>query len=168
VTVDSPGHFVRPASRTVSVPVDAMGCNFVASNIRKTGSPDGPGSVEPGSLLTYTLALVAPSDGPVSVYDPLPAKATLVDDSLRAPSGVAYDAGARAITGTVSLAAGVSSTLSFAVQLPVTDTVGFAVSNRACIAEPGQELTSCQWSRYVHTYLQEYRVSLPLVHAKRP
>ncbi len=161
------GYFWTPESRVVTTPPDTSGQDFVGRNLYKGATPAGPkGTVGLDDRLTYTLRLVWPWDERLSLYDPLPplSYTRYVSGSLNRP-GLAYDAGPHAISGSLELAAGVPLTLSFAVQVRVAGTAGFApvIANRACVYPEGGGVEDCQWSNLVVHYTYAWPIYLPVV-----
>jgi len=161
----TPSYFWSPASRTVAVPPDATGQNFTGQNLQKAVTPSGLYAVNYGDSLTYTVRLVFPENRTLVLYDRVPTYTTYISGSLNAPMGVIHDPIANAISGTLSLTTGIPETVTFAVRVGVTGTVGLAPSiiNRACVYPVGEGLAECMWSNEVHSYTYVWPICLPLV-----
>jgi hypothetical protein len=165
LTPTTSGYFWSPAHRTVTVPPGADGQDFVGRHIQKTAIPSHyRGSLGLGDRLTYTLRLIYHEDSSLMVYDPLPTYTHYVRDSLNVP-GLAYDLIAHALSGTLTVKANEPMSLTFAVQVRVMGTVGFApeIVNRACIHPPDAGLAACEWSNRVVHYTYVWPIYLPLV-----
>jgi hypothetical protein len=134
-----------PASRTVAVPPDRTGQDFSAHLLEKTVSLPAWQPAEFGDPLTYTLRLIAPLQMDLTLVDPVPMHTSYLTGSLSGPAGIVYDPVAEAISGTVALAAGVTTTVSFAVQVEVTGTIegGPVISNEACLYWVGGDVVEC-------------------------
>jgi photosystem II stability/assembly factor-like uncharacterized protein len=158
------GYIFTPHTRTISVPPDATGQDFTARNIHKAVTPSDLHELKYGDPITYTVRLVSPVERNLVLYDRVPTYTTYISDSLDAPTGVIYDPEADAISGTLSLTATVPETVTFAVQVGVTGTIGLApdITNRACIYPVGGELADCEWSNEVRSYTYVWRVYLPV------
>ena len=115
-------------------------------------------------LGTYTLRLVYHEDGDLLLYDPLPAYTDYVSGSLDVP-GLSYHPGAHVISGTLGVSAGEQMTVTFAVEVGVMGTAGFAptIVNQACLRRPDQGLADCEWSNQVSHYTYVWPLYLPLV-----
>jgi hypothetical protein len=170
----APGYFWSPETRSVTVPPSAAGQDFVGSHIQKQVSPATyQGTLDLGDRLTYTVHLVYHEDGDLVLYDPLPpyTYTRYVSGSLKLGSGmggtssVDYVSATHTISGTLSLTATVPTSLSFAVQMQIAGTAGFApiITNRACIHLPGEDVADCEWSNEVHSFTYAQSVYLPLV-----
>jgi WD40 repeat protein len=131
--------------------------------VKKLVTPQG--QVNYGDELTYTLRLVFPEDRNLVPYDRIPTYTTYISGSLDAPAGVAYDPVTNAINGTLNMTAAKPLTISFAVRVKVTGTLGFAPSivNQACFYPFGGTLEGCIWSNEVHSFTYAWSVYLPLV-----
>ena len=103
--------------------------------ILKQVTPNSPGAVNFGDLLTYTVQIITPMDGALVFYDRVPTYTMYLSGSLDAPAGVAYDLASNAISGMLSLTAEIPLTVSFTVQVGITGTVSLApvIANRACV-----------------------------------
>jgi len=162
----TPGYFWEPPSRTVSAAGNVAGQDFVGRNIVKSGERSGSApAVAYGEQITYTVHVVYPQDGVRVLYDPLPTTTTYISNSLSAPPGVMYDAAAQALTGPLTLTAGVSQTIVFRVRVAITGTAQLAppVVNRACVYPAGGTTAECQWSNEVNYPTYRAAVYLPLV-----
>ncbi|MFQ5577141.1 MAG: carboxypeptidase regulatory-like domain-containing protein, partial [Anaerolineae bacterium] len=168
-TLTTSGYFFSPETRAVTVPPDAGGQDFVARHIVKESAIPLYRAVRYGEPLTYTLRLLYPDDRHVSLYDPLPTYTTYISGSLGGPlglpAGVVYDPAARAVTGTLSLTANVSTTLRFAVRVEATGTAGLhpPIINRVCVYAGGGTLTGCEWTGEVWNFTYIAPAYLPLV-----
>jgi hypothetical protein len=167
LTPTTPGYFWSPETRTVTVPPDASGQDFVGRNIQKRASPSShQGTLGLGDRLTYTLRLIYPESNSLALYDPLPpyTYTRYVSGSLDAP-GLAYYSDTHTISGTVNVTTGELTTVTFAVQIGVMGTAGFAptIVNRACVHLPGEGLADCEWSNRVTHYTYVWPVYLPVV-----
>lgn len=154
-----------PAERTITVPSTAMTQDFTGHYTYKTVAPSEFEVAEFGEVLTYTIRVTDPEATTVSFYDPVPAYTAYVADSLTPTSGLTYDAGLDAITGTLEVSATTPVEVTFAVRVGITGTIGLAppVTNRACVFPVGQTVDDCVWSNTVTNKTYVWRVFLPLV-----
>jgi hypothetical protein len=77
--------------------------------------------------------MVFPAD---NLYDPIPEQTTYLTNSLNAPSGITYDPTLDAIIGTVPLTPNLTTQVSYAVRVVVTNTTGLPqppITNQACL-----------------------------------
>ncbi len=165
LTSTTPGYFWSPANRAVTVPPSADDQDFVGRHIQKEATPTTyQGTLGLSDRLTYTLRLVYPEDGDLVLYDPLPAYTDYVSGSLNT-AGLTYHPSAHVISGTLGVTAGEQTTVTFAVELQVMGTAGFAptIVNQACLRRPGQGLADCEWSNQVLHYTYVWPLYLPLV-----
>ncbi|MBU0510661.1 MAG: SBBP repeat-containing protein, partial [Chloroflexi bacterium] len=161
----TPGYLWFPESRSVTVPPGASGQDFVEAHIQK-GSTPAPGTIlDFGDVLTYTVMLLYPEDTTQVLYDQVPTYTTYLSGSLMAPASLVYDAAINAISGTLSLTADISTSVSFAVRVDVEDTADFAppIVNRACVYPVGGDMSDCTWSNEVHHATGLQSIYLPLV-----
>ena len=161
----SPGYFWSPASRSVSVPPDMTGEDFVGKSVAKDVKPGRTQVVHYGDTLTYTVYLVAPEDRAVMLHDPVPTYTTFISGSLNGPPGVGYDAVGNAVSGALTLTSNIPSTVTFRVRVGITGTVGFAprIVNHACVYPAGGDLSACEWSNETTNYTGPWSVYLPLI-----
>lgn len=154
-----------PRSRTASVPPDALEQDFVGWNVYKTGTPGTWHALGYSDTLTYTVRAVFPQSGTMVLYDPVPTCTAYLSGSLRGPAGVVYNPRADAISGSLTLTAELSVTVTFAVRVEVTGTATTAhrIVNRACARPPGAGLVDCTWSNEVVNYTYLRSVYLPLM-----
>jgi hypothetical protein len=165
LTPMTPGYFWSPANRTVTVPPSAGDQDFVGRQVQKVATPTTyQGTLGLGDRLTYTLRLVYHEDGDLLLYDPLPAYTGYVSGSLKVP-GLTYHSSNHTISGTLGMTAGEQTTITFAVQVKIMGTAGFAptIVNQACLRRPGQGLADCEWSNQVSHYTYLWPLYLPLV-----
>jgi uncharacterized repeat protein (TIGR01451 family) len=98
-----------------------------------------PDVVQPGGLLTYTVALAnaGPDDAPAAhLTDTLPLSTTYVSNSLVFPTGVGgYDPATRAITWTGPVSVGLPVTLTFQVTVDLALDDGAQIVNTAVITD---------------------------------
>jgi len=159
------GYFWSPPYRTISIPPPATGQDFAGTHVQKTVTPSGFAEATYGDVLTYTVGVVYPTAGTRLFEDSVPTYTTYISGSLSAPAGIVYNVGAKAIQGTLDIAAGVPVTVTFAARVVVTGTVGMAptIVNRACLRPEGSGIASCDWSNEVRSYTRVWSVYLPLV-----
>jgi hypothetical protein len=158
------GYFWSPSSRTVTVPPDATGQDFAGHNIYKMVTPSGPYALDYGDSLTYTVRLAFPERRTLILYDRVPSYTTYISGSLSGPTGVIYEPKAGAISGTLSLTATIPETVTFAVRVGISGTVGYApvIANRACVHPVDGGLADCGWSNEVRSYTYAWSIYLPL------
>ena len=159
------GYFWSPANRTVTIPPNATGQDFVGRNILKEGALRPSQALDYGDTLTYTVGVVYPDARTVVLYDKVPTHTTYISDSLSTATGVVYDPIANALSGTLSLTATVPETVSFSVRVEVTGTVDLApiIVNQACVHPVGAELGDCAWSNQIINFSYVWPVYLPLL-----
>ncbi len=99
----------------------------------------------------YQVMLLYPENTTQVLYDQVPTYTTYLSGSLIAPVGLVYDAATNAISGTLSLSADISTSVSFAVRVDVEGTADFAppIVNRACVYLVGEDMSDCTWSNEV-------------------
>lgn len=159
------GYFWSPVSRTVTVPPDATGQNFVGRNILKDQTPRSSHALGYGEPITYAVHLIYPENRTLLLYDRVPTYTTYISGSLSAPVGVTYDPATDAISGMLTLSATIPTSVSFAVRVEVTGTITTAhtIANRACVRAPGSELGECEWSNRALNFTYVWPVYLPLI-----
>ena len=159
------GYIFLPASRTINVPPDAIGQDFVAYTVFKEVTPNTVSAVNFGDVFTYTLNLITPNSSTFILSDHVPTYTSYISGSLVAPAGIAYDSLSNVISGTLDLTASVPSTVSFAVRVEITGTVDFAplITNRACVYPEGSGLADCLWSNEVWKFTYVWPTYLPAV-----
>jgi hypothetical protein len=161
-TVTVSGHyFWSPAQRVISVPPDLGSIDFTGTRILKASALPQQTPAPFGTLITYTLNVIAPEAAAFDVLDAVPTHTAYVSGSLiSTPSGVAYDLAANAISGTLNLSAGDVATITFAAQVAITptDTFGPSITNRACVRTGA----TCEWSNEVINYTRLSFVYLPI------
>ena len=165
LTPSRSGYFFSPGTRTVTIPPSASGQDFVGLHIVKESAIPPWQAVSYGDAVTYTVRLVYPNDRTRVLYDPVPTYTAYISGSLSAPSDVAYDPVADAISGTLSLTATLPTTVSFSVQVEITGTADFAplILNRACVHPVDGGLADCEWSNEVWNFTCVWPIYLPLV-----
>jgi uncharacterized repeat protein (TIGR01451 family) len=118
---------------------------------------DAPDPVEPGTNLTYTIAVLnaGPSDAAANVSDPLPAGTTFV--SFSAPGGWICATPAVGATGSVScdgtMASGATANFSLVVATSVLLDDGTVLSNTATVTSAA-DLNATNNSATVTTTVQ--------------
>ncbi len=159
------GYIFLPASRTINVPPDAIGQDFVAYTVFKEVTPNTVSAVNFGDVFTYTLNLITPNSSTFILSDHVPTYTSYISGSLVAPAGIAYDSLSNAISGTLDLTASVPSTVSFTVRVEITGTVDFAplITNRACVYPEGSVLADCLWSNEVWKFTYVWPTYLPAI-----
>ncbi len=163
------GFFWAPATRTVTLPPDAQGVDFIGRHIQKEGRPPFSQAMAYGHVITYTIRLLYPEGGSVTLYDRVPTYTTYVSGSLSGPAGVAYSAADDAISGTFTPTAGTPTTVTFAVRTAVTGTATLhhLIANRACVRPSGAGMAACEWSEEVWNATYVWPLYLPLVARQR-
>ncbi len=161
VTV-SGDYFWTPAQRVITVPPDASSQDFVGSRIVKQSALNQHTPAPFGTLITYTLNVIAPGASNFSVMDVVPTHTNYVSGSLiSTAAGMTYDLAANAISGTLNLSAGQMATITFAAQVAITptETFGPLITNRACV----KTVATCEWSNAVINYTRPTFIYLPIV-----
>ena len=159
-----PGYFWSPASRTVAVPPAVTSQDFTGRNARKRGSVRPSQALPYSASITYTVELAYPTQYVVSISDPVPTYTSYVSGSLAAPAGIAYCPATDAISGTLTLGAGVPQSVTFGVRVEVTGTAHLApvVRNRACLHPPDGELADCRWTNEIVNFTYVRSLYLPM------
>ncbi|MBN1887776.1 MAG: carboxypeptidase regulatory-like domain-containing protein [Thermoflexales bacterium] len=129
----TPGYLWVPPSHSITLSLDMPEPSFVGHAALKQASSN---TVMYGDVVTYTLHVAAPSVRSVALYDRLPEYTTYLGASLVAPAGVEYDPIHNAISGTLSLTAGLPLSVSYAVRVGQDGSVGSVplVTNTAALA----------------------------------
>lgn len=155
----------EPAQRSVTTPPSITRQDFVGHHIRKTVTATGEKVVRTGDILTYTITLAYPGPATVSLFDPISHYTDYITDSLQAPAGVSFDVQTHAVTGTVSLPDSNPIEITFAVEVQVSGSIGFApgITNRAFLCLPGQTLLECEGSNTVSNPTYLWFTYLPFV-----
>ena len=160
-TVTPPsGYFWTPERRIVTLPPSTGEQNFGGRNIILEALPSSQGTVGLGSRITYTLRLIWPKDATLTLHDALPPYTRYINNSLNTAGMTCYP-DTHIISGSLNMTAGEPVTVTFAMEVQVMGTVGFAptIINQARICQGD----ICQWSNQTTNFTYIQKVYLPLV-----
>lgn len=165
LTPSSNDFIFYPMKRVIYVPPRHSEQNFIAYNIYKQVLPSDHDVIDYKDTLTYTVQLAYPEDKIMIFFDQIPTHTCYISNSLNAPASINYDSTINAISGTLSITAGIPQIITFTASIQVTGTTEFApiITNRACVFPINGNIDDCEWSNKVFNFTYVWPIYLPVL-----